>query len=285
MFKIGVIGGSGLYEMDGLDNIETLNLSTPWGKPSNQIVKGGLGNVELFFLPRHGKGHKIMPSDINYRANVYAMKMLGVKWIISVSAVGSMKNEIAPGNIVIPTQFIDFTKKRDSTFFDDGIVAHVSMAHPVCSHLSQILFDAAFNSGATVHMGGTYICIEGPQFSTKAESKLYRQWNVDIIGMTSMPEAKLAREAEICYSTMALSTDYDCWHEDYGEVTVDDIIETLQKNVETAKEVIKNVVESIPDELKCKCNSALGNSIITSQSEMKKANIDRVSLLVERYFK
>jgi len=285
MFKIGIIGGSGLYEMDGLENIETINLSTPWGEPSDQIIKGNLGETELFFLPRHNKGHKIMPSDINYRANIYAMKMLDVEWIISVSAVGSMKNEIAPGNIVIPSQFIDFTKKRESTFFGEGIVAHVSMAEPVCPQLSQILFNAAFSSGATVHMGGTYICIEGPQFSTKSESDLYRRWDVDVIGMTNMPEAKLAREAEICYSTMALPTDYDCWHEDHDEVNVEDIIETLQKNVDMAKQVIKNVIESIPDEVRCKCNSALENSIITSKSEIQKSDLEKVSLLIEGYLK
>ena len=285
MFKIGAIGGSGLYEMDGLENIETLNLSTPWGEPSDEIVKGLLENIELYFLPRHGKGHKIMPSDINYCANIYAMKMLDVDWIISVGAVGSMKSEIAPGHIVIPTQFIDLTKKRQSTFFGEGIVAHVSMANPVCPQLSQILFNAAFGSGATVHMGGTYICMEGPQFSTKAESELYRQWGVDVIGMTNMPEAKLAREAEICYSTLALSTDYDCWHDDFDNVAVGDIIETLQKNVDMAKVVIKNVVELIPDERKCKCDSALENSIITSPSEFKNANLDKIKLLVERYLK
>ncbi|MGI9533925.1 MAG: S-methyl-5'-thioadenosine phosphorylase [Thermodesulfobacteriota bacterium] len=285
MFKIGVIGGSGLYEMDGLENIDTITLSTPWGDPSDQLVKGNLGNIELFFLPRHEKGHKIMPSDINYRANIYAMKMLDVDWIISVSAVGSMKNEIAPGNIVVPTQFIDFTKKRESTFFGDGIVAHVSMANPVCPQLSQVLFNAAFSSGATVHMGGTYICIEGPQFSTKAESELFRQWNVDVIGMTNMPEAKLAREAEICYTTMALSTDYDCWHEDFGDVSVGDVIEILHKNVDMAKVVIQNVVELIPEEHKCNCKSALENSIITSESEIKKANLDKISLLIEGYLK
>ena len=285
MFKIGIIGGSGLYEMDGLQNIETVKLSTPWGDPSDDIVKGNLGDTELYFLPRHKKGHKIMPSDINYRANIYSMKMLDADWIISVSAVGSMKNESAPGNIVIPSQFIDLTKKRESTFFGDGIVAHVSMAQPVCPQLSQLLFNAAFDSGATVHMGGTYICIEGPQFSTKAESNLYRQWGVDVIGMTNMPEAKLAREAEICYSTMALSTDYDCWHEEHDEVNVEDVIDTLMKNVDMAKVVIKNVVDLIPEELKCKCESALENSIITSKDELKNANLEKISLLIEGYLK
>lgn len=283
MFRIGVIGGSGLYEMEGLHDVETLNISTPWGDPSDALVKGTLNDTELIFLPRHGRGHKVTPSEINYRANIYAMKMLEVDWIISVSAVGSMKNEIAPGHIVIPSQFIDNTKKRESTFFGGGVVAHVSMADPVCNQLSQVLFNAAFDSGATVHMGGTYICIEGPQFSSKAESQLYRSWDVDVIGMTNMPEAKLAREAEICYTTLALSTDYDCWHEDHDDVTVEDIISTLMKNVEMAKIVIKNVVNSVPIEKKCGCNSALSNAIITSKEEIKKADNEKIKLLIERY--
>ena len=283
MFRIGVIGGSGLYEMDGLKDVESLKITTPWGDPSDELVKGILNETELIFLPRQGKGHKITPSEINYRANIYAMKQLEVGWIISVSAVGSMKNEIAPGHIVIPSQFIDNTKKRESTFFGDGVVAHVSMAHPVCNQLSQVLFNAAFDSGATVHMGGTYICIEGPQFSTKAESELYRSWDVDVIGMTNMPEVKLAREAEICYSTLALSTDYDCWHEDHDDVTVEDIIATLMKNVEMAKEVIKNVVDRVPGEKKCGCSTALGNAIITSKEEIQKSDNEKIKLLIERY--
>lgn len=283
MFKIGVIGGSGLYEIEGLRDVESVEIETPWGLPSDKFIKGTLGNTQLIFLPRHGKGHRISPSDINYRANIYAMKMLEVDWIISVSAVGSMKHEIAPGQIVIPSQFIDCTKSRESTFFGDGVVVHVSMAQPVCPQLSQLLFNAALDSGATVHMGGTYICIEGPQFSSKAESELYRSWDVDVIGMTNMPEAKLAREAEICYSTLALSTDYDCWHDDFDEVTVDDIIETLLKNVEMAKVVLKNVVELFPDEKKCGCPNALNNSIITPVDEIKKSNIEKIRLLIERY--
>lgn len=285
MFKIGIIGGSGLYDMDGIENVESLNISTPWGGPSGEILKGNLGDTEFLFLPRHGKGHKITPSDINYRANIYAMKMLGVNWIISVSAVGSMKNEIVPGHVVIPSQFIDFTKKRESTFFGNGVVAHVSMADPVCPQLSQVLFDAAVGSGATAHKGGTYICIEGPQFSSKGESELYRRWDVDVIGMTNMPEAKLAREAEICYSTMAFSTDYDCWHEDHDEVTVDDIIETLQQNVAMAKSIIKEVAEKIPSEIECKCSSALENSVITQQDEIKDIEIEKISLLIGKYLK
>jgi len=283
MFRIGVIGGSGLYEIEGLNDVESIELTTPWGKPSDNLVKGTLNDTELIFLPRHGKGHKIPPSEINYRANIYAMKMLEVDWIISVSAVGSMKGEIAPGHIVIPSQFIDHTKKRESTFFCDGVVAHVSMANPVCNQLSQVLFNAAIDSGATVHKGGTYICIEGPQFSTKAESELYRSWNVHVIGMTNMPEAKLARESEICYSTLALSTDYDCWHEEFDDVTVEDIIETLKKNVDMAKTIIKNVVGIIPEVKKCGCSTALSNAIITGEDEIKKSDNEKIKLLIERY--
>ena len=285
MYKIGVIGGSGLYELEGFENVEFLDISTPWGKPSDQLIRGVYGDVELIFLPRHASGHKIMPSEINYRANIFSLKMLEVDWIISISAVGSMKKEIAPGHIVIPAQFIDYTKKRESTFFGEGIVAHVSMANPVCPQLSQVLFNAAFSSGATVHMGGTYICIEGPQFSTKAESELFRSWDVDVIGMTNMPEAKLAREAEICYSTMAFSTDYDCWHEEFEDVTVDDVVETLQKNVELAKVVIKNVLELIPNEKKCSCNTALDNSIITDKEQYVNNINEKTKLLLERYLK
>ena len=283
MFRIGVIGGSGLYEMEGLHDVESLKISTPWGNPSDELIRGTLNETELIFLPRHGKGHKITPSEINYRANIYAMKMLEVDWIISVSAVGSMKNEIAPGHIVIPSQFIDYTKRRESTFFGDGVVAHVSMADPVCGQLSQVLFNAAFSSGATVHMGGTYICIEGPQFSTKAESELYRSWNVDVIGMTNMPEAKLAREAEICYSTLALSTDYDCWHEEHDDVTVEDIIATLTKNVEMAKNVITNVVGLVPEAKKCSCSTALSNALITGKDEINNSDNEKIKLLIERY--
>ena len=283
MFRIGVIGGSGLYEMEGLHDVESVKIKTPWGEPSDKFIKGKLGDIEFIFLPRHGKGHKISPSEINYRANIYAMKMLEVDWLISVSAVGSMKNEIAPGHILIPSQFIDHTKKRESTFFDGGVAVHVSMAHPVCPQLSQVLFNAAFDSGTPVHMGGTYICIEGPQFSSKAESELYRLWEVDVIGMTNMPEAKLAREAEICYSTLALSTDYDCWHDDFGEVSVDDVIETLLKNVNMAKIILKNVVDLIPSEKKCGCSDALRNSIITIKDEIKNSNIKKIKLLIERY--
>jgi len=281
---IGVIGGSGLYEMEGLSDVKTVSMETPWGKPSSNLLTGTLGSVQMVFLPRHGTGHTVSPSEINFRANVYAMKAMGVERIISVSAVGSLKEEIEPGHIVIPDQFIDNTKRRPSTFFEGGIVAHVSMADPVCSVLSGCLRKASLGCGGTVHSEGTYVCIEGPQFSTRAESHLYREWGADIIGMTAMPEAKLAREAEICYSVIALCTDYDCWNEDHDDVTVSDIIEIMNKNVETAKKVVAAVVDTIPEERGCPCGGALGHSIITSSdcvTEETKNN--RFELIVKKY--
>ncbi len=283
MKTIGIIGGSGLYEIDGVTDIEQIEVDTPWGKPSDRLVKGVLDDVNLLFLPRHGKGHTIMPSEINFRANIYAMKKLGAEWIISVSAVGSMKEEIKPGHLFIPDQFIDNTKKRVSTFFGDGIVAHVSMADPVCSVLAGCLSKASYDCGAVVHNGGIYICMEGPQFSTRAESELYRNWGVDVIGMTNMPEAKLAREAEICYSTLALTTDYDCWHSDHDDVTVEDVIETLNKNVEMAKKVIKKVISIIPGSRSCVCHDALKYSLITQKESISDEVKKKLNILVERY--
>lgn len=285
MKTVGVIGGSGLYEMEGLMDIERVSVDTPWGNPSDDLVMGNFGGTKMVFLPRHGRGHKIMPSEINYRANIYALKSLGVEWIISVSAVGSMKEEIEPGHIVIPTQFYDHTKKRESTFFGNGLVAHVSMADPVCPVLSDVLCRSSESAGAVVHKGGTYICIEGPQFSTRGESEIYRKWGVDIIGMTNMPEAKLAREAEICYATLALSTDYDCWHEDHDDVTVEDVIQTLMKNVSLAKEVIRDAVPCIEDHRDCVCSSAVENAIITDRDEITPEVKNRLGILIERYVK
>jgi len=280
---IGVIGGSGLYEMEGLSDVKTVSMETPWGKPSSSLLTGTLGSVRMVFLPRHGTGHTVSPPEINFRANIYAMKAMGVEWIISVSAVGSLKEEIEPGHIVIPDQFIDNTKRRPSTFFEGGIVAHVSMADPVCSVLSGCLREASLGSGGTVHSGGIYVCIEGPQFSTRAESHLYRKWGADIIGMTAMPEAKLAREAEICYSTIALCTDYDCWNEGHDDVTVSDIIEIMNKNVEAAKKIIAAVVDNIPEERECPCGSALGHSIITSSDCVTEETKKRFELIVKKY--
>jgi len=283
MKTVGIIGGSGLYEMEGLTDVETVSVETPWGMPSDDLAVGKLGDVRLVFLPRHGKGHKLIPSEINYRANIYALKKIGVEWIISVSAVGSMKMEIAPGDIVIPSQLYDHTKSRASTFFGNGIAAHVSMADPVCPALSQALYESSEAVGARVHRDATYICMEGPQFSSRAESNIYRKWGVDIIGMTNMPEAKLAREAEICYATLALTTDYDCWHDDHEDVTVDDIIETLMKNVELAKKVIAEALPRITDKRECNCPNALQNAIITSRDAISDEVKQRLGLLIERY--
>jgi 5'-methylthioadenosine phosphorylase len=285
MTVIGVIGGSGLYEIEGLQNIEYKDVDTPWGKPSDSYVVGTLNNTKMVFLPRHGRGHKIMPSDINYRANIYGMKALGVDSIISVSAVGSMKEEIAPGDVVLPDQFIDFTKKRESSFFGEGVAAHVSMADPVCSCLLQTLFEVLNDMSAKVHKGGTYICIEGPQFSSRAESHLFRSWGVDVIGMTNMPEAKLAREAEICYATLALSTDYDCWHKDQDNVTVEDVIKILLQNTELAKKVIKASVAQISTEKSCDCADSLENAIITSRDFIGQDLKTKYSLLIGKYIK
>ena len=283
MKTIGVIGGSGLYEIEGISGVKTVSVETPWGKPSSSLLTGTLGGVRMVFLPRHGTGHTVYPSEINFRANIYAMKAMGVEWIISVSAVGSLKEEIEPGHIVIPDQFIDNTRRRPSTFFEGGIVAHVSMADPVCSVLSGCLREASLDFGGTTHSGGTYVCIEGPQFSTRAESHLYRKWGADIIGMTAMPEAKLAREAEICYSTIALCTDYDCWNEDHDDVMVSDIIEIMNKNVEAAKKIVAAVVDAIPEEKECPCGDALGRSIITSSDCVTEETRDRLELIVKKY--
>jgi 5'-methylthioadenosine phosphorylase len=283
MKTVGVIGGSGLYALEGITEVETVSVNTPWGKPSDDPVIGELGDVRLIFLPRHGKGHKLMPSEINYRANIFAMKMLGAERIISVSAVGSMREDIKPGHIVIPSQFYDHTKSRASTFFGDGIAAHVSMADPVCPALSQSLYDAALAAGATVHRDATYICMEGPQFSSRAESNIYRKWGVDVIGMTNMPEAKLAREAEICYSTLALSTDYDCWHEHHDDVTVDDIIQTLMNNVALARRIIVKALPAISGTRDCACQSSLENAIITSRDAITPEVKERLGILIKRY--
>jgi len=262
---IGVIGGSGLYEMEGLTQVTTVKLATPFGKPSDDYLIGTIHGKRVAFLPRHGRGHRILPTDINYRANIYGMKKLGVERIISVSAVGSMKEEIKPGDIVVPDQFIDLTKHRRSTFFGDGAVAHVGMADPVCSDLSRVLIEAGTGVGATVHKGGTYICMEGPQFSTRAESLVYRQWNVDVIGMTNATEAKLAREAEICYSTIALATDYDCWHHSEEAVTVEAVLAVMKHNVETSKAMIKEAVRMLFVARTCACGDSLRNTIMTPE--------------------
>lgn len=283
MKTIGVIGGSGLYQMEGLSDVESVSIETPWGNPSSSLVTGTLGDTRMVFLPRHGVGHTISPSEINFRANIYAMKAMGVEWIISVSAVGSLKEEVEPGHILIPDQFIDNTKGRPSTFFEGGIVAHVSMAEPVCSVLSDCLREASIGCVETVHSGGTYICIEGPQFSTRAESHLYREWGASVIGMTAMPEARLAREAEICYSIITLCTDYDCWNEDHDDVQVSDIIEIMNKNVDAAKKILVAAVDIISDKRECSCVDALGCSIITSPERVTEETKNRLELIVKKY--
>lgn len=285
MKTVGIIGGSGLYEMSGFENPEPLKIRTPWGEPSAPVMAGTIGDTRALFLPRHGIGHTIPPSEINYRANICALKSLGAERIISVSAVGSMKEEINPGDVVVPSQFIDHTKKRQSTFFEDGMTAHVSMAEPVCSDLSAVLCEAARRSGAATHEGGTYICIEGPQFSSRAESMLYRQWGVDVIGMTNMPEAKLAREAEVCYATLAMSTDYDCWRLGNDAVTVEDVVQTLTNNVETAKKIIKKSLEMIGGERGCPCAGALENAILTRPETVSEEAKKRLGIIIERFLK
>jgi 5'-methylthioadenosine phosphorylase len=261
--SIAVIGGSGLYAVKELEPIEEVSLSTPFGDPSDAVLIGRWHGVTVAFLPRHGRGHRLMPSHINGRANIFALKTLGVEWLISVSAVGSMREEIAPGHIVIPDQFFDRTTSRPSTFFQEGMVAHISFAEPVCAELSAILHAAAVHAGAQVHLGGTYLCIEGPQFSTKAESRIYRQWGVDVIGMTNLPEAKLAREAEMSYATLALVTDYDTWHETEEAVSVETIVKILQQNVTMAQRIIGEALPHIPVQRGSPYRDALKGTIIS----------------------
>jgi 5'-methylthioadenosine phosphorylase len=281
---IGVVGGSGLYEIEGLTQLERVRISTPFGDPSDEYLTGRLGDIKLVFLPRHGRGHRVLPHEINFRANVYGMKQLGVQWILSVSAVGSMKEEIRPGDIVVVDQFIDRTKARPASFFGDGIAGHVSFADPICANLAELVYQAALTSGARVHKGGTYVVIDGPMFSTRAESRVYRSWGVDVIGMTNLPEAKLAREAEICYSTIALSTDYDCWHESEDDVSVEAVIAILGKNVATAKAIVKNAVTSIPHERTCGCVTASEHAVMTAQEAIPEAARERMRLILGKYW-
>ena len=260
---IGIIGGSGLYDMAELTEREARMVATPFGEPSGPYVIGTLRGKRVAFLARHGAGHRLSPTELNYRANVFGFKTLGAEVILSASAVGSLQERYVPQHLVIPDQFFDRTKGRVSTFFGNGLVAHVAFAHPVCGKLGTVAYDACRSVDATVHKGGTYVCMEGPQFSTLAESKLYRSWGMDIIGMTNLQEAKLAREAEICYATIALVTDYDCWHPDHDSVTVDMIIQNLVANAKTAQQVIAEAVSRLPYERTCECSSALEHAIIT----------------------
>jgi len=281
--RIGVIGGSGLYGIEGMTNIEEVRPNTPFGEPSDAIIIGELEGRGIAFLPRHGRGHHISPSEIPSRANIYALKALGVEWIISVSAVGSLKEGIHPLDLVIPDQLIDRTKSRVNSFFSGGLVAHASFAEPFCPLLSNILYQAALDVGANVHQEGTYIVMEGPLFSTKAESNLYRSWGASIIGMTALPEAKLAREAEICYATLACITDYDTWHETEDSVTIDMALANLLRNADTAKRIIGLVASRIPEERECGCPEALKNAIITAPEKIPERMKKDLDLLIGKY--
>lgn len=283
---VGVIGGSGLYEMEGkLENVTSIRVETPFGEPSDELIIGFLEGTKMIFLPRHGQGHRVSPSALNSRANIFAMKKLGVSRIVSVSAVGSMREDIRPGDIVVCDQFFDRTKGRPSTFFQDGIVAHVLFADPVCPVLSDCLYEAGLERGVRIHKGGTYLVMEGPQFSTRAESRVYRQWEVDVIGMTNLPEAKLAREAEICYATLALATDYDCWHETEEDVSVEAVLEVLRKNVTAAKDILHEVVKKIPGQRACFCARALENAVITDPDKIPVHVKESLDLLIGKYYR
>jgi 5'-methylthioadenosine phosphorylase len=281
--KIGVIGGSGLYAMPDLEQITEVQVDTPFGAPSDAYVLGTLHGRELVFLPRHGRGHRIPPSAMNFRANIYGLKALGVEWVISISAVGSMREDIKPGDLIVPSQFFDRTRTRISTFFDQDVVAHVAFADPICNALAQAIYQAATQTDATVHAGGTYLCIEGPQFSTRAESQIYRQWGIDIIGMTNLPEARLAREAELCYATLALATDYDCWHESASDVDIESILAVLQRNVQRAQEIIGRTVADLPASRPCACSTALQSALITEPATISLAARARLGLLIDHY--
>jgi 5'-methylthioadenosine phosphorylase len=281
--EIAVIGGSGLYEIDGLDNIERVDVDTPFGSPSDTIVLGDLSGVRVAFLPRHGRGHHFNPTHIPVRANIYALKTLGVERIISVSAVGSLKEELRPLDLVVPDQLIDRTRQRVSTFFDDGIVGHVAFADPFCPSLSSLLHESAQESDAVAHWGSTCVVMEGPAFSTRAECAVYRSWGADLIGMTALPEAKLAREAEICYATLACVTDYDCWREATEEVSVELVVANLMKNVSTSKDVLRTLIPRIPDERSCPCSSALKDAIITARGRIPQELKEKMQPIIGKY--
>ena len=283
--EIGILGGSGLYEMEGFSGVERVKIETPFGEPSDEYLVGKLEGRAVAFLPRHGRGHRFTPSEVNFRANVFGFKLLGVEWIISVSAVGSLKEEYAPRHILIPDQFFDRTKLRKDTFFGDGLAAHISFAEPVSPVLSAILYECASEVGATVHKGGTYVNMEGPAFSTKAESYWHRACGFDVIGMTNLTEAKLAREAEIAYATMAMVTDYDCWHEEEESVNVEMLIETLRQNADTAKAIIRAAVKRIPDEPDPLCANALAIAMITDRTKIPPATLEKLRPVVGKYFK
>jgi 5'-methylthioadenosine phosphorylase len=280
---IGIIGGSGLYSMPGFEAAEEHLVGTPFGDPSDVYVVGKLAGKEVAFLARHGRGHRLSPSELNFRANIWGMKSLGVERIISLSAVGSLKEEHKPLDFVIPDQFVDRTRGRISTFFGDGLVAHVSFAHPICPQLAKVALNAAGEAGVQAKSGGAYLCMEGPAFSTLAESNLYRSWGMDVIGMTNLTEAKLAREAEICYVTIAMVTDYDCWHPDHDAVTVTDIIANLTQNAGNAAKVVAAAVRAMPAERECKCGSALAHALITDRKVIPESTRKKLELLVAKY--
>src|SRR5438445_13167181 len=280
---IGIIGGSGLYAMGGLTNAREIRVKTPFGETSDGIVLGTLEGKRVAFLARHGRGHRILPSEINYRANVYAMKLLGVERIISVSAVGSLKEDLRPGEFLVPDQFFDRTKNRISTFFGEGIVAHVAFAHPTCGQLSGVLSDACVHEAVMVHRRGTYICSEGPQFSTLTEAEAHRQLHFEVIGMTNVTEAKLAREAELCYATIAMITDYDCWHPEHESVTASQIIATLNQNAENAQKVLRAAVRALPAGRTCKCGSALQHALVTDLRLFAAATTRRLAAIIGPY--
>jgi 5'-methylthioadenosine phosphorylase len=283
--KIGVIGGTGLYEIEGMNNVQEVKVKTPFGDPSDSIILGTLEGTNIAFLPRHGRGHRINPSELPSRANIYALKSLGVEHIIAINSCGSFKEELKPRDLVIPDQIIDRTRGRQSTFFGNGIVAHIPFSQPFCLALSQILYQAAREVGATVHKSGTFIAMEGPQFSTKAESRLYRSWGADIIGMTVLPEAKLAREAEICYASLACVTDYDSWHDHLEPVKIEEILNILAQNIERAKAIIKIAAARIPDKRDCECASALSTAIITAPELIPAKTRRDLGLLIDKYIK
>jgi 5'-methylthioadenosine phosphorylase len=281
--EIGIIGGSGLYSMPGLSGIREVALETPFGAPSDSYILGMLEGREVAFLARHGRGHRLLPSELNFRANIYGFKQLGVERILSVSAVGSLKEEHKPLEFLIPDQFVDRTRHRVDTFFGDGVVAHIAFADPVCPQLAETVATACRKAKVVGKSGGTYICMEGPQFSTKAESNLYRSWGMDVIGMTNLQEAKLAREAEICYVTVAMVTDYDCWHPHHDSVTVDQIVAVLLKNAENACNVVREAVAAMPKDPTCKCGSALAHAILTDRTKIPQATRERLKLILEKY--
>ncbi len=282
--EVGIIGGSGLYSMPGFTDVHEVSLETPFGAPSDPYVLGILAGRKVAFLSRHGRGHRFMPTEINYRANIHGFKQLGAERIISLSAVGSLKEEHHPLDFVIPHQFIDRTRHRVDTFFGDGLVAHIGFGEPVCAEVAQVTTEACRRAGVNVKAGGTYLNMEGPQFSTKAESNLYRSWGLDVIGMTNLTEARLAREAELCYATVAMVTDYDCWHEEHDAVSVEQIIAVLLKNAEHACTVVREAVAAMPRTRGCKCGSALKNAMITEKGAVSAATLKRLRLLVGKYF-